>query len=93
MKTKYQQVTKSSKNEKKTEYELSRRERLIFSKTEHARRQQNSKLFILPEFLLEIYLTSSQAPEARRRKRRGKVFISLFGTGTLGRQDRVETEC
>ena len=43
------------------------------------------RLFILPEFLLEMYLTPSQAPEARRRRRRkmDKVFISLFSTGTF----------
>lgn len=66
-----------------------KRERLVFNKAEYATRQQTPRLFILPEFLLEMYLTSSQAPEARRRrKRRDKVFISLFSTGTFGKQDR-----
>lgn len=44
-------------------------------------RQETPSLFILPEFLLEMYLTSSQAPKARkRRRRRDKVFISLLST-------------
>lgn len=58
------------------------------------RRQQNPNIWtnydskkilkcivILPEFLLEMYLTSSsQTAELRRRKNRDKVFILLFST-------------
>lgn len=43
-------------------------------------RQRTKSRFILPEFLLEMYLTSSQAPEATRRKKRDRVFISLLPT-------------
>jgi len=47
-----------------------------------------TRRFILPEFLLEMYLTPSQAPEARRRrrKRRDRAFISLVSTGTFWTQ-------
>lgn len=54
-------------------------------------RPKTARLLILPEFLLEMYLTSSQAPEARRRrKKRDKVFISPFSTGTFRTQ---RTKC
>lgn len=44
-------------------------------------RQQTPSLFVLPEFLLEMYLTSSHAPEARKTRRmRNRVFILLLST-------------
>lgn len=58
--------------------------------------KQTLRLFILPEFLLEMYLTSSQSPEAARRRsnRRDEVFMSLFvcGTWTENGQRRQDVE-
>lgn len=55
-------------------------------------RQQTPRFSVLPEFLLEMYLTSSQTPAAKKTRtteRSNKVFISLLSTGTFNKTGKT----